>query len=177
MTLNNDEKYLLEAVKNVLDAKALGLLSGDNKHKETSHFQQFQHEDIQSMMLLKVNKSPFATAIMAAFAKNHSYKYLDDPTFTEGFVRDMKAMAIPANEQQKAVDATSDIIQELSKDGFSAERDFGWNPKMDKLVDLTSNADNKKAERSTPFNSEEIVLRPTEINTKYKQMTSGGNKV
>lgn len=176
MALKENEKYLLEAVKNALDAKALGLLSGKDKHKETSHFQQFKFEDIQNMMFLKVNESPYAQAITAAFYKNHSYKYIDDPSFQEGFVKDMKAMGVPATEQQKAVNALNNIIQELTKDGFVAEKDYGWNPNMDKLQDLTSNADNRKPTREAPFNSDKIVLRPTEINAEYKQMTDGGNK-
>lgn len=160
-----EEKFLAEAIKNALDANALGMHKFDPK-QETSHTQQFKYEDIQNMMLLKVSKSPYATAIMAAFSKNHSYKYITDSSFETGFLKDMMAMGIPKNERQKAVDSLATIVKELD---FEAEADYGWNKQMDDLADVTTNADNRKPKRDVPFNNDETI-RNTEINAKYDEI-------
>lgn len=164
MALNKKEALILEALKNALGAKDLGLNTG----KETSHFQQFKFEDIQNMMFLKVNDSPFANAIMAAFRKVHSYKYIQEPSFGEAFQKELKAMSIPMKEQRKALNSAHQVMTEMSKDE-DAEQDFGWNPNMKDLVDVTTNADNRKPERSIPFNNKEN-LRATEIDADYKQI-------
>jgi len=165
MGLNKKEKFFVEAIKSALDDDALGLHKFDSD-KEVSHMQQFKYEDIRDMMRLKVNGLSFATEIMAAFEKNHSYKYTTDPSFCEGFAKDMKARGIPAKQQKTALRAVDSIVKDLECD---EEADFGWNKDMDDLVDLTSNADNRTPKRSIPHNNKEN-LRATEINAKYDEI-------
>lgn len=148
------------------DPESLGLHTDKWAHDEKSHFQQFKYEDIRNGMFLKVNSLPHATAIMGAFDKNHSYKTIGHPSFAEGFLKDMEAQGIPGSQQKKAVDAVYELVKEF---GGDKERDYGWNPNMDDLVDLTSNADDRNPERSVPFNNEE-PLRATEVDADYEQL-------
>jgi len=169
MAFSEAEKLLVEAFRNALDDKALGFLPKDKQTKETSHYLQFKYEDINDMMFLKVNTLTFADAIMTAFQNAHSYKYIDEPSFEQSFLKNMKAMGIPSAEQGKATEAVKKVINSLSKDGQESEADYGWNKHMDEIVDVTSNADNRKAENSIPFANKES-LRATEINAKYDQL-------
>lgn len=169
MPLSGPEKLLLEAFKNALGDDALGFLPKDKQTKETSHSRQFKYEDINDMMFLKVNTSSFSDAIMAAFYQVHSYKEITDPTFELSFMKNLKAMGIPKTEQEKALTGVRSVVKELSKDGFKGEADYGWNPHMDEIVDVTSNADNRKAKNDIPFSNDE-PLRATEINAKYDQL-------
>lgn len=166
MSLSDKEKMLLEAFRNALDDKALGFLPKDKQTKETSHYLNFKYEDINDMMYIKINTSPFADAVMAAFKNTHSYKYVTDPTFVMAFTKNMKAMGIPGTDQEKGVDSVIAIVKSLHKDGYKAEADYGWNPHMDEIVDVTTNADDRKAKNDIPFGNKES-LRATEIDAKY----------
>lgn len=166
MSISDKEKMLLEAFRNALDDKALGLLPKNKQTKETSHYLNFKYEDINDMMFIKTNTLTFSDAIMTAFQNTHSYKYVTDPTFVLAFHKNMKAMGLPSAEQEKAIESLNEIIKSLYKDGYKAEADYGWNPHMDEIVDITSNADSRKAKNDIPFGNKES-LRATEINAKY----------
>jgi hypothetical protein len=145
--MTGKEKALLEAISTMLRQEAhLGLPI----NSETSHTSQFRWEGIDDAFSLKVAGSPFADSITSAFFAVHSHKYIDNPTFKLSFEKEMTARAIPTPERDQAVKYLEEMANELSSNKLS-ERDAGWNPNMDELVDLTTNADDRKAETSKPF--------------------------
>ena len=101
--------------------------------------------DIDDAFALKIAGSPFADSITSAFFAVHSHKYIDNPTFKLSFDREMQARAIPTEEKEHAFKYLEKLTEELS------EKDAGWNPNMDEIVDVTSNADNRKPKTSKPF--------------------------
>jgi hypothetical protein len=147
MALNKDEKALLEALSSLLKQDAKLGLPVEN---ETSHTSQFRWEGIDDAFALKVSGSPFADSINSAFFAVHSHKYIDHPTFKLSFLKEMTARAIPTEEREQAVKYLETMVEELSKSKLS-ERDAGWNPAMDELVDLTTNADTRTAKMTKPF--------------------------
>jgi hypothetical protein len=147
MALNKHEKALLEAVASMLKQDAnLGLTINN----ETSNTSQFRWEGIDDAFALKAAGSPFADSMTSAFFAVHSHKYIDNPTFKLSFEKEMSARAIPTYEKDQAIKYLDDMQNELSANKLS-ERDAGWNPNMEDIVDLTSNADNRTPETSKPF--------------------------
>jgi hypothetical protein len=146
------EHLLLEAVKNYLrqDAK-LGLAYHKPSHeeRESSHRLQYQWESINDAYELAVLESRFADSLNAAFYKVHSYKYVNDPTFKLAMDSELRSMGIPNEDRELAQKAHDKVIKEML--GECGERDAGWNPQMDQIVDVTSNADNRKPQRVPPF--------------------------
>lgn len=147
MALNKDEKLFLEAIASMLsqDAK-LGLPIAN----ETSHTSQFRWEGIDDAFALKVSGSPFADSITSAFFAVHNHKYIDNPTFKLSFEKEMSARAIPTEEKNQAIKYLEAMVEDLSKSKLS-ERDAGWNPAMDEIVDMTTNADSRTPKTSKPF--------------------------
>jgi hypothetical protein len=147
MALNKDEKAILEAVSSLLKQNAKLGLPIDN---ETSHYSQFRWEGIGDAFALKTAGSPFADSINSAFFAVHSHKYIDHPVFPLSFEKEMTARAVPTHEREQALKYLGEMVNELSATKLS-EQDAGWNPNMDEIVDLTTNADDRKPETSKPF--------------------------
>jgi len=141
--MNKNEEVLLEAIRGMLhqDAK-LGLSYHKPPHdkRESSHFSQYQWEGIDDMFELLVSESKFANSLTAAFFKVHGYKYIDDPLFKLSLEAELRSMGVPTEEKEFALKNIDKILKECSV----CERDAGWNPSMDKLKDVTSNADARK---------------------------------
>lgn len=148
--MKKEEQVLLESFKTLLqhDAK-LGLR--DHNQKETSHVQWHQWEGIDDMFALKASKSTFCEGLTSSFHSVHSYKYIDDPTFPIAMEKSMTARGIPAKDRQVALKYIQEIIEELSKGSDWSEKDAGWNPNMDEIIDVTRNADKRDAKTSEPF--------------------------
>lgn len=146
--MNQNEKLLLEAVSNLFQNKEskLGIVT----HKENSHMMQFQREMIEDMFSLKFVKSNFHEDLTGAFRDIHSYKYLDDPTFSIALNKRLTARGIPTEEIQKAIKAVEEIKEELGGKTFQ-EKEAGWHPNMDQIVDVTRNAANRKPTRVAPY--------------------------
>lgn len=146
--LNEGEQKLLSAIKNVLkEDTALQDMLSYVKHDvpETSHHSQTRWEGIDDAFVLKVDNSPFKDAITSAFFQVHAYKYIDHPTFKKSFLKELTQRAVPTKETEKALKHVDSLIEN------PGERDSGWNPNLDEIVDITSNADNRKAESTEPF--------------------------
>ena len=145
--MDNGEKAILEALSALLRHNAkLGL----PVNNETSHQSQFRWEGIDDAYALKTAESPFSDSITSAFFAVHSHKYIDNPTFKLSFEKEMTGRAIPTPEREQAVKYLDEMVNELSATKLS-EQDAGWNPAMDEIVDLTSNADNRTPKASEPF--------------------------
>jgi len=154
MVLKDNEKLILEAITGLLqqDAK-LGLAFHNGPtglNKTTDHHSQFRWEGIDDLFTLKVAGSPFKDAITSSFFAVHSHKYIDHPTFKLSFDKEMKARGLPSTVREDSLKYVDRIIEELSPKKPS-EQDAGWNPAMKEIVDLTSNADNRKMKTSEPF--------------------------
>lgn len=149
MALNKHEKAILEAVEGLLqqDAK-LGL--SIHKDKEVSHLSQFRWEGIDDLFTLKVAGSPFKDAMTSAFYAVHSHKYIDHPTFKLAFDKEMSARAVPTAMREQALKHVDAIVEDLTVKKPN-EQDAGWNPAMDEIVEMTTKADDRKAETSEPF--------------------------
>jgi hypothetical protein len=154
MSLNDNEKAIFEAVSNMLsqDVKlGLAIHKGPTGlNKTTDHHSQFKWEGINDLFTLKIAKSPFRDAISSAFYSVHSHKYVNCPTFKLSLERELKSRGIPTADIELAFKTIDKIVNDLSESNPS-EQDAGWNPAIDEIVDLTSNADNRKAKRSEPF--------------------------
>jgi hypothetical protein len=139
--MNKSESMFLEAIGNLLkNNESLGQV----EKKETSHFFEEQWNNLEQEFALKVVDSPFHEELTSAFKSVHSYKYLDDPTFTLSLTKRLKTRAVPQEEIDKAVKASEKIISEN-------EQASGWNPNMEALRDVTTNADNRTPKQEKPF--------------------------
>ena len=146
-------KLLLEAVRGYLssqDAK-LGLSVHDDT-EETSHYQWFQWENIDDRFAQKAVESPFYENLTSAFYAVHSYKYLDDPTFSVSLDAELKSEGISKSDREQALKYVQEIIEELqTEESGWGERDAGWNPAMNEIADMTRNADSRDSETSETF--------------------------
>jgi len=144
------EPLLVEAIKNLFQNKASNLGIAKTDRQETSHLFEWQWNLIQEMFSLKCIDSPFYNSLTSAFYDIHTYKHLDDPTFSLSLDRHLSAIGVPLEERQKATKAISEVIKELGGEKFE-EKAVGWNPQMKEIEDITRNADRRKAEVTTPF--------------------------
>jgi hypothetical protein len=143
VALNKAERMLLESIKSMLkhDSK-LGLAIHDNNETEQQKHDwrgdAYLHEQIEDMFQVKAAELVHAESIYQAFNKVHSYKYLDDPTFSEAMSKEMTATAVPASERIKALNFIQEIIEELKAEQlWWAEKDAGFNPKLDEIRDIS----------------------------------------
>lgn len=142
--MNRSESLLLEAVKNMLDDRVkLGLSIHDGR-KEKSHTVQFDRENIENTMRVKLNdpKISMYDSICGAFFHMHSYKNIDDPSFDLAFRKQMNGMVVPPEEQDLAIKYLDEIRKEYDldpqhygrrRDTFSnsAESYLGGTPNLD----------------------------------------------
>lgn len=154
MALNKIEKAIVEAVSGMLQQDArlgLGMHDGPTGFgKTTDHYSQFRWEGIDDLFTLKVSGSPFKDALTSAFFTVHSHKYIDNPTFKLSFDKEMRARAIPTHVREESMKHVDNIIEDLSAKKPS-ELDAGWSPNLADIVDVTSNAHDRKAKMTDPF--------------------------
>lgn len=148
--MNNYEKMIIEGLQNLLGDKAkLGL--ADHDVEESSHFQQFGHEDIEDSFRLKSIDSPFSDVLNSTFNRVHSYKYIDHPYFDVAFKKNLSMQGIPEETVNEALEWIEEIREDYAKNHFKSEADMGWNPKLDEIRDVTTNADNREPKQESPF--------------------------
>lgn len=154
MSLNENEKLLLEAVQSMLqqDAK-LGLSIHDEDLKSFDSAErgyEYLHGQIAEMFALKSAELTHADGINQSFRKVHNYKYLDDPSFKTAMQKEMVAQAIPAEEREKALGFIPSIISELKAEQIEwAEKDT-FNPDLDEIMEVS------QPEQPLDFNIEEV---------------------
>lgn len=158
-TLCEDEERVVLALRNALrntrtlkEESTLAAMLDQVKHgnDETSHHSQLRWEGIDDAFRLKVAGNPFADAITSAFFQTHTYKYVDHPTFAKSFRNELSARALPTKEIDNALGFLETLQKELSSK--PGEQDSGWNPNMEDLVDVTTNADDRQhGGQSDPF--------------------------
>lgn len=165
--LTDAEETLLEAIKTMLqhDAK-LGLDIHDKEHKKSGQTErgfEYLHNQINDMFQLKAAELTHASGVYQAFNKVHSYKYMDDPQFKTAMEKEMVAQGIPANDRTKAIGYIDSIMKELKEDnGEWAEKDFGFNPNLDEIMDTNN------IEQPLDFETEEVEDWPMKSNIKSK---------
>lgn len=140
MPLSQNESLLLEAVKSMLSGKAkLGLAVHEKSEavKDDASSLQFLHENIEQQFHLDTYELPQRDSICAAFHKVHSYKYITDPKFTEDLIREFKAMAVPGEQQEKALDVVTKILKEMKSNNGWVEKDAGWHPQLDEILEAS----------------------------------------
>jgi hypothetical protein len=153
--LTNEEKMLLEGIKTMLQHDAqLGLKMHSDQSEQLGQEErgyEYLHNQIDEMFALKAAELTHANGVCQAFSKVHNYKYLDDPAFATAMEKEMVAQAVPASERAKALSFVPSIIKELREDKKEwAEKDFGFNPKMDEVIESSS------PEQPLDFNIEEV---------------------
>jgi hypothetical protein len=132
-TMNQKEHLLAEAVKSMFnnDPQALGIVKGKPITDPTSRMPH-QYEYIMDLFALKIADSTFFESIKSAFYDIHSYKFINDPSFCDSFIRRMKAIGLPHEEINKACIAVEGICEELgASDWFRGDRNWdeksaGW---------------------------------------------------
>jgi len=141
MPLNDNERLLVEAVKSMLSQDAqlgLSIHANDPYAGQDWRGLEYLHGHINEMFLVKAAELVHAEGVCQAFGKVHSYKYLDDPTFSTAMEKEMVAQAIPAEERNKALGFIPKIIEELKEDQREwAEKDSGFNPKLDEIKEMS----------------------------------------
>ena len=120
---------LIEAMKNILKYNNIQENKSTNDHNT-----QFQYEDINRDFALKIKNAEFFDTLNAAFYKIHSYKWLEDPTFEEAIIPELKSQGVPNEEIDMALDAISSLRKEYLKNN-SNESASGWAPNLDDVVD------------------------------------------
>jgi len=146
---NTTENRLVEAIGNLFnnDEKTLGL---NKRPKEYSHTYEHQWNIIEEMFALKANKSNFFEELTSAFRDIHSYKYLDDPTFGVALTKRLTARGIPTEDIQNAIKYCEAIREDLKKNNFQ-EKQIGWHPDLEGVLDTTRNAQDRTPSKSEPF--------------------------
>ena len=139
MQLNENEKLLAEAFDSMLDAgDGLGLSSHKSDLKrlgEEERGSEYLHGQIEEMFHHKAADLTHHDGVCAAFAKIHSYKYIDDPTFEAAMHKELTAQGIPAEERDKAIELVPSIIEQLHSENSSrSEQDAGWSPHLDEIT-------------------------------------------
>lgn len=142
------EKMVAEAIGNLFrnNDNALGI----EPKEEISHNFEFQWNGIEDMFALKTAKSVFHEELTGAFRDIHSYKYLDDPTFDIALTKRLTARGIPTEEIENAKQYRQDILEELKKQNFQ-EKEAGWHPHLDKVLDTTRNAHDREPSKEAPY--------------------------
>lgn len=160
--LDDNEQQLVQAISGYLaEEMELGLGLDDEDTDGERGFQHL-HSQIHDMFSNKTAELTHSTAINAAFAKVHGYKYIDDDTFCNALNKELTAQGIPANEREKACGFIESIIKQLRNEGQQwAEKDSGFNPNLDEVMDI--NVDDPELEQlDTDFNMESNVDLETE---------------
>ncbi len=166
--LTQDELTLLEGIKTMLQHDVqLGLKmhnKQDQKLGQTERGFEYLHNQIDEMFALKAAELNHANSVCQAFKKVHNYKYLDDPTFPTAMEKEMVAQAVPAEERDKAIAFVPSIIKELKEDQAEwAEKDFGFNPKMDEIIDAS------QPEQPLDFAIEDVEDWSMESNVEFEE--------
>lgn len=142
------ERLLVEAIGNLFNnsEQVLGVVP----HDEKSHTFEFQWNNIESMFALKARRSNFHEELTSAFRDIHSYKYLDDPTFAVALQKHLTARGVPTEEINRAVQFCEQIKEELNDEQFQ-EKDSGWHPDLDEVLDTTRNAQTREPKQQAPY--------------------------
>lgn len=143
MALNETEQLLVEAIKTMLsqDSK-LGLSIHDDDPYNTlfnsERGMEYLHNHINDLFALRSAELIHADSVNQAFHKVHSYKYLDDPSFSTAMEKELVAQAVPANERSKALSFIPKIVDEIKEDNKEwAEKDSGFNPEMEEIESIS----------------------------------------
>ena len=145
--MTHKEKILVEAIGNLFkNEDSLGIV----RHDEISHGFEFQWNGIEETFALKTAKSIWHEELCGAFRDIHSYKYLDDPTFAVALEKRLTARGVPTKEIKDAIRYVEEIEKELEKTTFM-EKDAGWHPDLDKILDTTRNAQNRTPSKEAPY--------------------------
>lgn len=164
MALNKNEKNLVSGIKAMLlEDTNLGLTTPPDANSKTERSLAYLHEQIDDMFQVKAAEFLHAESVCRAFRKVHSYKYLDDPTFTLAMEREMLSEAVPAVERTKALDSVHNIIAELTEEQNAwAERDAGFNPALDEIRKI-----------SKPKQPDNFSIHDSKLNKKNVESTAG----
>jgi len=166
MTLKQNEQLVLEAVQSMLqqDAK-LGLSIHNDDHKSTGPSErgyEYLHNQIDEMFHLKAAEFTYSEGVCAAFTKVHSYKWIDDPSFTTAMKKEMTAQGIPKEEREKALAIVPKIMEEIEiEQNEWTEKDAGFNPNMREIRETS------QPEQPLDFNIEEADGWPTIANVTW----------
>ena len=165
--LSKDEQLVAEAIDSMLSHDAqLGLKIHNQSSEELGKAErgyEYLHGQINEMFALKAAELTHADGVCQAFSKVHNYKYLDDPSFKTAMEKEMVAQAIPAEDRGQATKFLKDIIEELKNDQAEwAEKDFGFNPKLDDILETS------QPEQPTECEILDVEDWPTEANVDFE---------
>lgn len=147
------ESLLATAIHNLFmdDPKILGIAKGKPPIHDDTNQMPHQYEYLSNLFKLKIMESlgdtPYFESISSAFYDIHSYRFIDDPKFSESLITKLKSMGIPQNAIKVATDKVQEIVKEM-KNGNKEwdERSAGWHKNLEG-VKKTSQEFNQKPER------------------------------
>ncbi len=139
--LNSAEKMVLEAVRTLLAQPAeLGLsFHKDDEKKERNAAErgyEYLHNTIDNMFEVKAVELTHSESVCRAFRKIHGYKYIDDNSFSLAMEHEMVSQGVPVADREVALGILEHIIKELNEDGIFAEKDSGFNPELDDIMEM-----------------------------------------
>lgn len=154
MALTEEERLALDGIKAMLTEDVrLGLSIHDkdpyNKEFDAERGYQHLHGHIQDLFHVKAAELTHSDGVCQAFTKVHGYKYIDDTTFKTAMQKEMVAQGIPEADREKALDIVDKIIDTLKNDEISAEKDSGFNPNLDEVIEAS------QPEQPNEFNIED----------------------
>lgn len=148
------EKLILETIKDMLDLTSKGIYDF-SKHKKHDYLDGGAQEraiDLSDAFCLAIDGCTHSESIMTAFRKaGRAYepgdcRFMCD--FTAIMKKDMDSMAVPLDEQEKAIKAYERICERKStKNKLSGD---AWNPLIDEIIDMVNNADDRKPSKEEP---------------------------
>lgn len=139
MSMNRNERALLESFQAMLSSEDLGLTQHAADHKRSGKLErglEYLHNHIDEAFRLKASGLTHYTGVCAAFSKVHNYKYIDDPEFWTAMQRELRAQAVPQLEQDEAHSAVNAMIEELKKFDVAKEADFGFSPDLEDVMSV-----------------------------------------
>lgn len=120
------EDQLCNAIQLMLESS---VELGVPKNDQLDHSAQYLHEHIGDLFRTKIADLVHYDPISAAFAKVHGYKMIGDPSFWFAMERELKAMAVPLEEQTKV----ASIIENLAKENKD-EQSSGYHKELDEIL-------------------------------------------
>lgn len=150
--MKNNESVLVKAIQNLFsnDPSLFGIAKGKPEIDNTNCMPH-QYEWINDLFRLKLNEdlgdSPFYESITSAFYDIHSYKFIEDPKFTESFTLRLRSIGVPTEDIKKAISKIKDVVNEVKNN----ERSAGWNKELTEIKKTSQefNRDLKREEAAS----------------------------
>lgn len=164
MPLREEERIALDSIRQMLNEDVeLGL----SKHDSDPYIKQFDSEHGFQVNQGKINQmfadmidgkfGAFEDAVRQAFSNTKSYKYFDDPSFLTAMNNELTSQAVPAKVCAEVAKIYDKMYAKLrGSDAEYAERDSGFNPDLDEIVNIPDQPSDFTIEDDGGFNDANV---------------------